>query len=824
VERALALDMRLHSGFLSARSFAPPMPPKLLRVVLVLLAPICAAAADVTLPAPQAIATAVERGDPFTFSIGDQQVEIQACLPNMVRVSALKDGKRAPETLSICTTNWTGVRAVAELQADALVLTTDRMVIRVNRSSGRVSVCDSSGNLLINENEQEGVYQGWQKGVRFSTRPGSHFYGLKGWEYLDDSRGQMEMRPSVQAYPIRAGAEGQTGGPLLWSNLGYGVFVDTEGGFCHVRSDTDVRFFDLSGGSVTYYVMVGSAYDIQQAVAELTGKPPMFPKWALGFSNSEFADMNEELCARNVAGYRSRGIPIDLYTFDFQWKDWGADHYGEWRWNPVNFPNGPSGAFKKRMDAVGIKLGGIMKPRIHLDTEQGRFATAHDFWVKGRAPYNDYFSGKPTNDLDFSIPECRRWFWEHAVPAFDSGIRGWWNDEADAWGSTREFMQMAQALYEGQRSHTSDQVRVWTNNRNFFSGSQRYAYATWSGDIESGFGVMQQQRERLLCSVNVGQARWGMDTGGFNNNFHIQGDELNECFARWMEFAAFVPVFRTHGTSYRQPWLYGPRAEAAARRAARMRYSLIPYMYASERRLHETGVGLVRPLVWNYPDDPWCANCVDAWMFGDFLLVAPVVEQGQTVKEIYLPAGEWIDYFRGGRLKGGQVVRYPVDAASWLDIPLFVKSGAIIPSMEVQDFVGERPVTEVAVDVFPDAAPSTFAYYDDDGITYDYEKGSFFRQEIQACAKPEGLSLTLSAHTGSFAPALRWYTFRLHGQAGAVVAINASPGRKLASPEELEKSDDEAWATGTDLYGPVTSVKVRAGVGRAIWAGSAAPK
>jgi len=116
----------------------------------------------------------------------------------------------------------------------------------------------------------------------------------------------------------------------------------------------------------------------------------------------------------------------------------GEDHYGEERWNPVNFPNGPSGVFKKRMEAFGIKLGGIMKPRIHLATEQGRYATAHDFWVKGRAPYNDYFSGKLTNDLDFSIPECRQLFWEHAIPAFDSGIVGWWNDEADAWGSTWE--------------------------------------------------------------------------------------------------------------------------------------------------------------------------------------------------------------------------------------------------------------------------------------------------------------------------------------------------------------------------------------------------
>jgi len=789
---------------------------KYLSVALACIATNLTFADDAKIAAQPSVTDVAAGGDLLSFSADGSRIEVQVCLPNLIKVTVAKSGKKATATPSIFAKNWADVPVTFDLNSDPLVMKTGKMVIKASRASGRISFYDPNGNLLIKEHDEDGVYQTWQKGVHFATRPGSHFYGIKGWEYLDDSRGQMEMRPSAQAYPIRAGAEGQTGGPFLWSNQGYGVFVNTESGFCHIRSDTDVRFFDLSGDAVSYYVAAGSAYDVQQAIAELTGKPPMFPKWALGFSNSEFADMNEDRCAANVEGYRSRGIPIDLYTFDFQWKAWGEDHYGEERWNPVNFPNGPSGLFKKRMDALGIKLAGIMKPRIHLDTEEGRYATAHGFWVKGRAPYNDYFSGKLTNDLDFSIPDCRQWFWEHAIPAFDSGIVGWWNDEADAWGSTYEGMHMAQAMYEGQRLHTRDQVRVWTNNRNFFSGAQRYAYATWSGDIESGFEVMQQQRERLLCSVNVGQARWGMDTGGFNNSFHIQGEELNEAFARWMEFAAFVPIFRTHGTSYRQPWLYGPRAEAAARRAARLRYSLIPYMYSFERKLNETGVGLVRPLIWNCPDDPHFTNCVDAWMFGDYLLVAPVVERGRTTKDIYLPAGEWIDYFRGGRVKGGQLIHYPVDAASWLDIPLFVKDGAIIPTMEVQNYVGEHPVRNLSVDVFPDSAPSSFTYYDDDGATYDYERGGFFKQEIQASADANGASLAVTARTGEFLPALQWYTFKIHGPAWGALTIDGKPANPLGSLQELENSPGEGWTASTDVYGAVTCVKVRAGVARQI--------
>lgn len=707
----------------------------------------------------------------FRFKCGDDTVEVALCLSNLAKVTVTKPGKAAVDTLSIAKTHWDPVSAVFETRNNAWVLRTSRLIVTADRATGLVGFSDRSGQMLVAEAAPDGVYQTWQKGIQFRTRPGSHFYGLRGWAYLDDSKGQMELAPSAQPYAIQAGAEGYTGGPFLWSNRGYGLFLNTDSGYCHIASDTSVRFYDLTGDAVSYYVAVGSPYAVQAAVAELSGRPPLFPKWALGFSNSEFADMNEARCEANVAGYRSRGIPTDLYTFDFQWKAWGDDHYGEFRWNPVNFPNGPSGAFARRMRASGIKLAGIMKPRILVDSEEGRYATAHGFWVKGREPYDDYFCHKLVNDLDFSIPECRAWFWEHCIPAFDSGIVGWWNDEADAWGSTWEFLNMARALYDGQRAHTHDRVRVWTNNRNFFSGAQRYAYATWSGDIESGFSVMQQQRERLLSSVNVGQARWGMDTGGFNNNYHISGEELDECFARWMEFAAFVPIFRTHGTSYRQPWLYGARAEAAARRAGRLRYSLLPYTYSLEAKLHQTGVGLVRPLVWDYPDDPQVANDVEAWMFGDAFLVAPIVERGQRTKTIYLPPGTWFDYFRGDRHEGGRTIFYAVTPDSWNDIPLFVKAGAIIPTVEVMNYVGERPVTNVTVEVYPSAASSRFDYYDDDGESYDYERGVFFRQTLGAQAGPEGVTLTVGPRTGTFAPALRWYTFRVHAPGAGPAAV-----------------------------------------------------
>jgi alpha-glucosidase len=761
----------------------------------------------------QDVTGVVRNGDRLALALGRDRLVVQVCKADMIEVDFEPNGRLSPETPSISTFGWPAAAASFDLAADPLTITTPGMVVKIDRSPCRVSVYDANHRLLVREN---GRQAGKDAGIRFATAPGSHFYGLKGWEYLDDSKGQMEMFPGASAYAIRAGVEGNTGGPLVWSNRGYGIYVDTDGGACAIASPEDLRFSGLSKVNIDYYVMVGSAAAIQESVADLTGKPPMFPKWAMGFSNSEFADMNETLCLNNVKGYRSRGIPFDLYTFDFQWKAWGDDNYGEWRWNPVNFPDGPSGVFKATMSALGVKMAGIMKPRIHVDSVEGRYATEHGFWVPGRKPYEDYFSHKLVNDLDFSKADCRRWFWAHAEAAFDTGIAGWWNDEADAWDNNWEFMYMQQALYEGQREHTNGRQRVWSVNRNFYSGSQRYAYATWSGDIESGFKVMQQERERLLCSLNVGQERWGMDTGGFNNNEHIHGDEYSESYARWMEFAAFVPIFRTHGTFYKQPWLFGPKAEAAAARAIRLRYSLIPYLYHYDHALHETGVGVCRPLVWDHPDDPECFNRVDDWMFGDYLLVAPVVDRGQSAKDVYLPAGSWIDYFRGTRYSGGRTISYPVDPSTWQDIPLFIRDGAIIPTIDVMNYVGEKPVSRVTVDVFPAASPTSFVYYDDDGTTYDYERGVYFEQVMTARDRGDADTLNISEERGYYSPPLKYYICRIHGRAGTGVTVDGRPAAAYSSIDELTNGSAEGWAAGKDRYGSFTCVKVVAGMGRDI--------
>ena len=223
-------------------------------------------------------------------------------------------------------------------------------------------------------------------------------------------------------------------------------------------------------------------------------------------------------------------------------------------------------------------------------------------------------------------------------------------------------------------------------------------------------------------------------------------------YARWIEFAAFVPIMRIHGdwNEKRQPWVYGPIAEAAARRAVELRYALLPYIYSYERANTEGNVGLVRPMHWEFPDDKKACASLTEWMFGDALLVSPIVKKGVASQRVYLPAGDWFDYATGKRLTGPKDIDINVDSKTWKDIPIFVRGGSIIATQPVEQYVGQQPVTEIALDIFPAAESASFVVYEDDGNTYGYEKGVYMRQKVSATKRSNQTEIALDGATGTY--------------------------------------------------------------------------
>jgi alpha-glucosidase (family GH31 glycosyl hydrolase) len=763
-------------------------------------------------------------GGTLTLYVGEDTIKVQLVEPNILRVHYQSHGQTSPPTAVLDPNrNWRNdIPAKIDTNSDPVTISTEKMVVRISKTPVRFAIYDPENHLLLEEPADGGVYS---SGLRFAYKISDHFFGIDGTSLPGqnvDPRQDIRAGIRRSGGEVSAGRQGDGGAPLAYTPT-YGLLVDSDGG----NFDISGGQLQFSGGSrkdIEYFAIVGDPKAIMHAVADISGHPPMMPKWTLGFMNSQYGSTQAEV-TQIIDTYRAKKIPIDGFILDFDWKAWGEDDYGEWRWNSTNgsgnvhpgkYPDGASGKFAKAMSEKGIKLAGIFKPRIVLRNAQGnptaaaQYANDHKLFFDWEQPYVDYFSKRPALDVDFSKPAARSWFWDHMIPSYKSGIQYFWNDEADSIGNAQfpnfQNADMQRAMYEGARS-LGDQ-RVWSINRNFYLGAQRYAYAEWSGDVLTGFDSMGWQESRMLSTIGLGEPHWSMDTGGF------EGRPDPENYARWVEFAALVPIMRVHGSldEHRQPWAFGEQAEADSKAAIELRYRLIPYMYSYERKAHETGVGIVRPIDWDFPDaDGRMADITDEWMFGDELLAAPVLGQGQARRSIYLPPGHWIDYFRGQRYEGSQSIVYPVNPQTWSDIPLFIRAGAILPNQDVQQYVGEYPVTRVFVDVFPTTTETSFAYYDDDGITYAYENAAFYTQRLSASDNGTAVYFASATPTGNYKPPLREYEVKLHDIAARAVTIDGAQCKHYTDLAHLEAAGDaEGWTTGIDRYGPVTYVNVEA--------------
>ncbi len=740
-------------------------------------------------------------------SMDGGSVELQAVLPNVIRVhirpGAIPASRRTlvmdpafrPAKLGKFTHTGAGFR----LRAPGITVSGE--VLRDAGAALRFD--DATGRQLVTVLSP--VSNGATQTVAMQHAAGEDLYGMRGTD-----RNQDESFLRQSGAEIKAGVQGNGGAPFFFTTT-YGVLIDSDGGEFAAGNDT-ITFTKSSRKDVELYVIAGAPMQVMSAVATLTGKDPMPPKWTMGFMNSQYGS-NETEVRTIVATYREKHIPIDAFILDFDWKAWGQDNYGEWRWNsdvapgavdPDKFPDGASGEFAKIMSAQGMKLAGILKPRIIVQSPTdpnkkmiaAQYAIDHGYGYPNEPLTIDYVTHKTAMNIDFNNSGARKWYWEHLEPAYHAGMVAWWNDEADYSAkivfNNFQNLNMGRMLYEGQRADSPANAaekakRVWSLNRDYYLGALRYGYALWSGDIATGFESMARQRERMIASIDLGEPQWSMDTGGFS------GHPDPENYARWMEFAAFVPIYRVHGghNQKRQPWVYGPVAEAAAKSAMELRYSLMPYLYSGADEMHRTGIGLVRPMFWEFPDDKMTAAMDTEWMFGDALLVSPVVAQGVTTQSVYLPAGEWMDYLKGTKYDGGETIEYPVDAAGWKDIPVFVRAGSIVATETPQQYVGELPVTEITLDVFPGTTAARFDVYDDDGTDYAYEDGAFFRQAVTASMVGGTVKLSFARPEGSYAPSIKSYRVRVHSAAKVEI------GRKKVS-----------GATGTDKFGPYREMVV----------------
>ncbi len=538
-------------------------------------------------------------------------------------------------------------------------------------------------------------------------------------------------------------SNGVTRIPFLWSTGGWSVFVanDQTGSAWHDEGGT--LTITVPGPSLDLYLSVGkNGYGLLDAFSRLTGRAPIPPRWTFGFMLSRWGYTDAADVQDKWHQFRDRHIPVDSFEYDYDW------FVNDWDFNPKTFPAGSLDAMHK----MGLHFVGIRKPRVNgpnLDFARGQGWTVP-------APFGA--------DLRFDLPVARSWWWSHQAPLVQAGVDGWWNDEAEQ--TPDEFFQMAQAEWAGGRAASPH--RAWSINRAFSPGMQRFGAACWTGDINSDWDALANQPGTLLNWTLAGMPYVGQDIGGF------QGTPTPELYARWIEEGVFVPVMRAHGTfdSPRWPWAFGNDVLAATTKAIEERYRLIPYLYTFAAQTTATGVSLMRPLLLAFPQDPQTFNLRDEWLVGDRLLAAPVLTPGGA-RDVYLPAGGWYDFNTSAPVSGGRTLHLQVPLDT---IPAYVRAGTILPLGPVIQSTALGVEDPLEVRVYP-GADAAFTLYEDDGDTYDYQRGasSLIPMHWDDAAR----TLTVGVRAGSFPKMLptRHLVVVLPGGARKAVTYTGRPVR-----------------------------------------------
>jgi alpha-D-xyloside xylohydrolase len=577
--------------------------------------------------------------------------------------------------------------------------------------------------------------------------------------------------------------------PIILSTRGYAVFLDCT---------SLVTFHDDAFGSylwgdvdeeLDYYVVVGPEFDdIIGELRHLTGAPPMPPRWAFGYLQSkERYESQDELLAV-ARQYRDRGLPLDGVILD--WKSWAGDKWGQKSLDPERFPD-PT-RLTEELHALGVHLITSIWPILRPGGDDWTELSQGGHLLANRATY-DAFSAA-----------ARDVYWDQVQRGlFRHGVDGWWTDatepfEADWTGAVKPEpeprMQLntdeakryldpavinayslvhAEGIYCHQRAAREDK-RVINLTRSAYPGQQRYATVTWSGDVTATWPTLRRQIAAGLNFCATGLPYWTSDIGAYfvarkpalwfwagDYDEGVADLGYRELYLRWFQYAAWLPMFRSHGTDTpREIWRFGESGEPiydALVAALRLRYRLLPYIYTLAAWTTTRGYTMLRALPFDFRTDAQAHEVSDEFMFGPAFLVAPVttpirheagsrpVADAPASRRVYLPAGaDWYDFWTGTKLAGGQ----SVEAGLVLDhIPVFVRAGSIVPMGPDQLHADDAPDAPLDIHVFP-GRDATFSYYDDSGDGYGYETGE--SASIELHWDDAGRRLSIGARAGTY--------------------------------------------------------------------------
>jgi alpha-glucosidase len=699
------------------------------------------------------------------------------------------------------------------LETEGLItLITDSLRLDISTDPVRFKFL-TTDNRIINQDDSFGTnWVGDEVTTYKKLQDGERFIGLGEKTGNLDRRGEAHTNwntdnPGYQvddddlysSFPFYIG---------IHHGLSYGIFFDNtyKSLFNFGASNDRFSSFGADAGEMNYYFIFGS--NIRQLLNQytmLTGRIHIPPIWALGFHQSRWSYYPDNEVLNLAQTFREKKIPIDVLHLDIHF----MDAYKIFTWHPERFSK-PAETLGK-LQSMNIHTTVIVDPGIKVEKGYKAYeeGVKENYFIKYPDGQNYTAQVWPgwCHFPDFTKPVVRKWWGENFASLVNDGVEGFWTDmnEIASWGggytpSLVQFdwegrfasyrqaknvygMQISRSTYEGTRM-LLDGRRPFTLTRASYAGAQRYT-AIWTGDNVASDAHMMLGC-RLVNSLGItGMAFAGVDVGGF------LGTASPNLFARWLTIGTFTPFFRVHKASNEnqsEPWTYGEIVENISRNYISLRYRLLPYIYSAFAQAHQTGIPVNRTLVIDNAFDEKCWNTAyqQQFMFGPSIMVAPV-ESTKEITKVYLPRGDWYDYFTGRKYSGEQeiLIECPLDK-----LPVFARGGSFIPMQTVVQSTAQLPSDTLFVHVYYGNEASTYNYYEDDGHTYSYENGNFLESEMSF--NPETKKILIEALTSkSYSSKFKAYTLFLHGFEG------------VAGQLKVDGKSFKAKETRIDLYNSI---------------------
>jgi len=623
----------------------------------------------------------------------------------------------------------------------------------------------------------------------FSSSPDEHFYGLG--EPLTPKEGllKLDYKGRTRAVWNRHWAPADLPINYFYSSRGYGLFIDNNSKGEFNFTDEKQYTWEAAGGRLRFFII--DAKTPAESLAKfmlITGRTPIPPLWTLGFMQSRYGYHNADEVTAIMETFRKKKIPADTIIFDIDWQ--GVGGMGNLEWNPQTFPNAIE--FNKKMEADGFKAMVIIEPYAWTNTKYYMKARMDKLFCKDAKGVVKTFDlwGRPGALFDFCNSKTRD-FWQETIKRLhETGIDGWWTDlnEPDvdfddmyyAGKTSRDFVHnvqpvlMSKSIAESYEKNFPDE-RAFIFSRSGSAGDAKYGTAFWSGDLDSSFQHLENQIPVGLSAGLSGLQVWGTDMGGF------KGHPSAELMARWHQFGLFNPIYRAHGDhDPREPWAYGPEAEKIMGDTIKLRYRLLPHLYTVLRQMNVTGLPPMRPLFLEFPNDKKSWSEVGEFLFGESILSAPVLREGEKTKRVYFPPGAWYDFKTDRVYKGPSEIKYPAPLDT---IPLFIRGGSVIAMGPEIQHTGQLRRDVIEFHIYPGAGKFEYELYEDDGATNGYKRGEFATTKVVVKPSGGGFEVSVEPTKGAFSglPDMRDWKIIAHGVSARTISVKLN-GETIKKP------------------------------------------